>query len=68
MYIFGSGAVLSTLFFMTLVSIIGNVTNRFISDNVIKVLNIIVGLVLVYFALKLLIKKEQEDGNNEKSK
>jgi len=52
MYCFGFGAVLATISFLTLVSITGIFVNNFLNPDVLKILNIIVGLVLIYFGLK----------------
>jgi len=52
MYCFGLGAVLATISFLTLVSITGIFVNNFLNPDVLKILNIIVGLVLIYFGLK----------------
>lgn len=57
MYLFGAGAVLSTLFFMTLVSIIGNAAGVFVSGIVMSILNFVVGSVLVGFGLKTAYSK-----------
>lgn len=65
-YIFGAGAVLSTLFFLSFISLLGKITNSFISDTAIKGLNIIVGIVLIYFAIKLLIKKDNKENEELK--
>ena len=52
MYYFGLGAVLATISFLTLVSITGIFVNNFLNPVVLKILNIIVGLVLIVFGLK----------------
>jgi len=52
MYYFGLGAVLATISFLTLVSIAGIFINNFLNPVVLKILNIIVGLVLIVFGLK----------------
>jgi len=52
MYCFGLGAVLATISFLTLVSITGTFVNNLLNPEVLKILNIIVGLVLIYFGLK----------------
>ena len=52
MYYFGLGAVLATISFLTLVSITGIFVNNFLNPVVLKILNIIVGLVLIIFGLK----------------
>ncbi|MBV7273790.1 LysE family transporter [Clostridium sp. PL3] len=55
-YFFGFGALLSTMIFLTLISLIGSFANVFFPTQVIQFLNIIVGLLLIYFALRMLLK------------
>jgi threonine/homoserine/homoserine lactone efflux protein len=50
-YFFGIGAILATLLFLSTVAIIGSIVKIIISDYAIKALNILVGLILVYFAV-----------------
>jgi len=57
MYLFGLGAVLSTLFFLSLVSLIGSLVNSFVGPEVISALNLAVGLLLVAFGIRTLLKK-----------
>ncbi len=56
MYYFGIGAVLSTLTFLTVISITGSFLNHFIDLIVLGVLNFIVGLVLIAFGIKTVVK------------
>ena len=56
--LFGAGCLLATLGFMTAVVILGLAVNAFLPVIVIKILNIIVGIVLGYFGIRLLLKKE----------
>ncbi|WP_342598138.1 LysE family transporter [Psychrobacillus sp. FSL H8-0483] len=56
LYSFGLGAVLSTLFFLTMISILGSFLTIFLAPAILKVLNLIVGLVLVGFGIKTLMK------------
>ncbi|MGE5627010.1 MAG: LysE family transporter [Solirubrobacterales bacterium] len=57
MYYFGMGALLSTVFFLTLISIVGTVIKGFITMEIIKTLNLLVGVLLLYFGFRMLIKK-----------
>ncbi len=57
-YAFGGGAVLSTLFFLTLVAFAGSLMNAYIGADFIKGLNFIVGLVLVYFGFRTMFSKK----------
>lgn len=56
--LFGAGCLLATLSFMTAVDILGLAANAFLPGIVIKILNIGVGIMLGYFGLRLLLKKE----------
>jgi len=57
-YVFGIGALLSTLLFLSVVAGAGSLTQQFLSENLRKILNIIVGIVLICFGLKMLSKKQ----------
>ena len=56
-YFFGFGALLSTFLFLTIIAVTGNFTREFLSKNTIKVLNMIVGLVLIYFGCKMATRR-----------
>lgn len=55
--LFGIGCVLSTLFFLTLVAVLGSVLSEFLPILIIKVLNACVGILLIFFGIKLFFKK-----------
>lgn len=57
MYCFGLGAVLSTLFFLTIISISGSFINKFLEQAVLNTLNGIVGLILIAFGIKTAVKR-----------
>lgn len=52
-YTFGFGAVLATLFFLMLIAVIGTTSGRFLPDPVIQVMNAAVGLLLIYFGVRM---------------
>jgi len=58
LYLFGFGAVLSTLIFTTLVALVGDSVSAVISESVQKSLNIVVGLFLIGFAIRTYIKSK----------
>ena len=58
--VFSCGLVSATLLFMTFVSILGTVLSTFISAAVANVLNVCVGALIVFFGLKMLLKKEKK--------
>jgi threonine/homoserine/homoserine lactone efflux protein len=57
MSLFGAGAVLSTLLFMTFVSALGSVAGIFIPEAAMSVLNGLVGLILIGFGLRTFYRK-----------
>ncbi|MBC2852463.1 MULTISPECIES: LysE family translocator [Cetobacterium] len=50
--LFAFGALLATLFFLTLIVFLGSITNNFLSQRILSLLNSGVGLVLIYFGVK----------------
>ena len=54
---FALGCVLSTLIFLTMVSILGTIVSGFLSEAVMGIFNILVGCVIIYFGIKLLLKR-----------
>ena len=59
LFIFSTGLVSSTLTFLTLVALLGTVLSSFIPETVSNILNVIVGLLIIGFGIKMLIKKEK---------
>lgn len=57
LYLFSSGALLSTLFFLTMIAILGSVVPVFLNEDIIMVFNILVGIVLIFFGVKAAMKK-----------
>jgi threonine/homoserine/homoserine lactone efflux protein len=45
--------VLATLSFLALIAFVGTTTGRFLSDVVIQIMNATVGLLLIYFGIKM---------------
>lgn len=56
--VFSIGSAFSTLFFLTLIAFAGTLTNNFINENLLKLLNSLVGITLIYFGMKKLKKAE----------
>lgn len=57
--IFSIGLVSSTLFFLSFVALLGTVLSGFIPESISNILNIIVGLLIILFGIKMLVKKEK---------
>ena len=56
--VFSCGLVSATLLFMTFVAVLGTVLSTFISAGFANVLNVCVGALIVFFGLKMLLKKD----------
>jgi threonine/homoserine/homoserine lactone efflux protein len=56
---FGIGAVFATLVFLSFIVVIGQFTKEFLNIKYIIVLNIIVGILLIYFGIRILVKKNK---------
>ena len=57
--IFSVGLVSSTVFFLSLVALLGTVLSEFIPETVSNLLNVIVGLLIIFFGIRMLVKKEK---------
>ena len=49
---FALGAIFATLFFLTLIGYLGSVLSGFLPKEFLKILNSVVGVILIYFGLK----------------
>jgi len=56
-YSFGFGALFSTIFFLTLIVLLGSFAKEFFSTNVLQIMNIAVGFLLMYFSIRMILKK-----------
>ena len=57
--VFSIGLISATLFFLSAVAGLGTVLSSFLPDAASKGLNILVGLLIIFFEIKMLIKKEK---------
>ncbi len=58
--IFSIRLILATLLFLSYVTLLGTVLSDFIPESVSNVLNIIVGLLIIFFGIKMLVKKDKK--------
>ncbi len=56
---FAAGCVLSTLLSLSLVAALGSVLSGFLPEIAIQILNVLVGAALIFYGLRLLMKKDQ---------
>jgi threonine/homoserine/homoserine lactone efflux protein len=57
LFMFGTGCVLSTLICLSIIAIIGNFVKIFLTEIIIKILNAIIGIVIIIFGIKMIIRK-----------
>lgn len=60
LFIFSTGLVSSTLFFLTLIALLGTVLSSFIPETISNILNVIVGILIIFFGIKMLVKKDKK--------
>lgn len=58
LFFFAAGCVLSTLLSLLAVAALGSVLSGFLPQTAVKILNITVGAVLIFYGFKLLLQKE----------
>lgn len=56
--LFGFGCVLSTLTFLSLVAVLGKVVSSFLPLGIITGMNVVVGVLLIVFGIRLVLSKE----------
>lgn len=61
---FGAGCVLSTLVFLSCIAVLGTAISGFIPQLIMNILNGAVGAVIIFFGIRLLLKREKT--NSEK--
>lgn len=57
LFFFGAGCILSTLVFLTGIAFCGSILSGFLPLIMIQILNVIVGIILIFFGIKLLFNK-----------
>ena len=61
--LFSYGLISSTLIFLSFIVILGMLLSNFIPDNISGILNVIVGVIIILFGIKMLIKKDKKSEN-----
>ncbi len=59
LYWFGFGCVLSTVAFLTFVAVLGTLIRNFLTEDIMRLLNICVGAIIIYFGLRLMLKRDR---------
>ena len=55
---FSAGLVSSTLIFLTFVALLGTMLSNFISENISSLMNVIIGVLIIFWGIKMLVKDE----------
>ena len=58
LFYFGLGCILSTLCFLSLIAILGTVLNELLTSTIIQILNVCVGLFIIYCGVRMISKKQ----------
>lgn len=58
--LFGVGCVLSTITFLTIIAVLATIISGFLTTTIIKLLNICVGIIIIYFGMRLIFKKDNK--------
>jgi threonine/homoserine/homoserine lactone efflux protein len=59
LFLFGLGCVLSTLSFLSVIAFLGNIISGFLPQSIIIGMNIAVGILLIFFGIKLFLKNDK---------
>ncbi len=58
LFYFGLGCVMSTLSFLSVITILGTIIKGLLTSVIIQILNVLVGILLIYSGIRLLLKKQ----------
>ncbi|WP_237690600.1 LysE family translocator [Paenibacillus caui] len=62
LYIFGLAALFATVFFLTLVAGLGSLTHSFMTPFAARLLNFVVGVIFVYFSIRMMVGRQKSQG------
>lgn len=59
LFYFGFGCILSTISFLSIIAILGTIVSRFLPKSIMNGMNIVVGVLLILFGIKLVFSKKE---------
>ncbi len=59
LFFFATGCVMATILFLTVIAVLGSTLGGFLPQVVIRYLNVAVGIVLIFFGIRMLFKKDK---------
>lgn len=60
LFFFAVGCVMATIIFLTVVAFLGSILSGFLPQIIVQFLNVAVGIVLIFFGIRLLCKKDKD--------
>ncbi len=64
LFFFAIGCIMATITFLTVVAFLGSVLSSFLPQIIVQFLNVIIGIVLIFFGIRLLCKKDNANNTN----
>jgi threonine/homoserine/homoserine lactone efflux protein len=61
LFFFAVGCVMATVIFLTVVAFLGSILSGFLPQIIVQFLNVAVGIILIFFGIRLLIKKDKDE-------
>lgn len=63
LFFFATGCIMSTVVFLTIIALLGSILGGFLPKLIVQILNAAVGIFLIFFGIKLLSKKDENEIN-----
>jgi len=63
LFFFGAGCVMATIIFLAMIAFLGSTLGGFLPQAIIRFLNVAVGIVLIFFGIRMLWKKDKPSEN-----
>ncbi|HWR19587.1 MAG TPA: LysE family transporter [Clostridia bacterium] len=60
LFFFAVGCVMATITFLTVIAFLGSILSGFLPQVIVQFLNVAVGIVLIFFGIRLLCKKDKD--------
>lgn len=63
LFFFAVGCIMATVIFLTVVAFLGSILSGFLPQIIVQLMNVAVGILLIFFGIRLLLKKDKEEPN-----
>ncbi|WMJ77706.1 MULTISPECIES: LysE family translocator [unclassified Sedimentibacter] len=61
LFLFAVGCIMATIIFLTVIAVMGSMLSSFLPSAVVRILNVTVGIFLIFFGIRLLRKKRKDE-------